>query len=410
MISLEELEKKLRDRTLVEGQTIEFKRNIPKDLSSIAKIVAGMANTNGGFILFGIYEGVKGISITGVDNIQSTQILSRLGEYLSYQTYIIKVIKVEGKIVPSIQVEKADYPVYFQSNPDSERLFKYKRIGEITSVVDKGGDKNKDIESVKLYTRVYKYMNLESFICSLYGKSIRFSEPSKWSDRFETRFYCADYKNVYNKEYAQKLYATCVTRIKNNEAAWKVYARNEGLSCHCVQLELDIVEFRKQLWKSGFIIDERNVQYTNEDYILNLHRKNFEHYKDYFTPFTKDNYIKLLSLKRDAYKHEDEIRFFAIPKEDEKRTIEQNNAESKDITIEWHKVIKCVRVDKRCSFAELIALIQACNIAKIHPVFSKTSGVEIPVFPQMDKDSQIEFKLYNIDDLPESDSSPITIE
>lgn len=410
MISLKEVEKKLRDQTIEEGPNIEFKRNIPKNLVSIAKVVAGMANTDGGFILFGIHESVKGISVIGVDCIQLKLISLKLRNYFGSQPYKVGTIKVDGKTVLYIQVKKTDYPVYFQSSPDSERLFKYKRIGATTSVADKDEDKDEGKESAKLYKKIYKYMNLESFVCSLYGKNLRFSEPSKWPDRFETRFYCANYENVCNKEYAQKLYATCVTRTKNNEAAWKVYARNEGLSCHCVQLELDIVEFRKQLWKSGFIIDERAVQYTNEDYILKLHKKEFKHYKDFFIPFTKNNYIKLLSLKRDAYKHENEIRFFAIPKEGGERTIEQNNAEAKDITIEWHKVIKNVRVDKKCSFAELIALIQACHIAKINPVFSKTSGIKIPSFPQKYKENSICFELYDIDELPEPDSSPITIE
>ena len=142
MISLKEVEKKLRDQTIEEGPNIEFKRNIPKNLVSIAKVVAGMANTDGGFILFGIHESVKGISVIGVDCIQLKLISLKLRNYFGSQPYKVGTIKVDGKTVLYIQVKKTDYPVYFQSSPDSERLFKYKRIGATTSVADKDEDKD----------------------------------------------------------------------------------------------------------------------------------------------------------------------------------------------------------------------------------------------------------------------------
>ena len=86
----------------------------------------------------------------------------------------------------------------------------------------------------------------------LYTGTWRFFEPNKWQDKYERRFYCADYQFPNAHEAAPKLFATCVTRERNSEASWKVYAGGTGLSQHCLQLELNLVEFRKQLQASDF--------------------------------------------------------------------------------------------------------------------------------------------------------------
>lgn len=404
MISLEELINELENNTLIEGPSIEFKRNIPTDLSILAKIIVGMANTEGGYILCGIIENSKGNYIIGIeDKIPFSDKLSQLNKFCDSKYFENGYITVKGKTILYIKVEKAEYPIYFQKNSKSERLYKYVRIGDKTKVLT--GIKSSDSESSKLYTKVYKYMNLETFLCSLYNSSIRFSEPSKWPDRFETRFYCANYENIPDNQYARKLYATCVTRTKNNEAAWKVYARNEGLSCHCVQLEIDIVELRNQLRQKDFIIQECKMNYSNEDYILSLHKKESKDYSDYFSPFSAETYLKLLTLKRDAYQYENEIRIFAIPSEQGERNVDPAKATSIDIPLSWDKIIKSVRIDKKCSQAELIAVTQACHFANINPIFKKEIIVNIPT---REGEVNINFELYDIDELP--DNRPITIE
>ena len=73
------------------------------------------------------------------------------------------------------------------------------------------------------YTKVFKYMTLDVFLTSLYCGTWRFFEPSKWKDKFEQRFYCANYALPTAKGHTPQLFATCVTRGKNSEAAWKVY-------------------------------------------------------------------------------------------------------------------------------------------------------------------------------------------
>lgn len=402
MISFEELIQAVQQNSISEGLNVEFKRSVPNDLSILAKIIVGMANTDGGYILMGIVQQTKEISIIGLDDPQLSRRLDKLKDFCNPNQFEIGSITLGNKFILYIKVEKSEYPVYFQSNSRSERLYKYIRTGSETRVISH----SEDSESTKLYTKVFKYMNLESFLCSLYGSSMRFSEPSKWPDRFETRFYCANYDNIPQNKFARKLYATCVTKTRNNEAAWKVYARNEGLSCHCVQLEIDIVELRNQLRESIYLIQERTMKYSNEDYILNLHKKESKDYQYFFSPFTSETYLKLLSLKREAYQYENEIRIFAIPSEQGERIIESTKATSIDIPLIWNKIIKNVRIDKKCSQAELIAIAQACHYAHINPIFKK-SPLLINI-PSCIEDININFELYDIDDLP--DSHPITIE
>lgn len=407
MINIEDILQAISDGMLVETNEIEFKKSMPKNISSLAKTIAGMSNTQGGHLIIGITNSSHGLSIIGIDSTPDfIEHLQKLDDLLSIKTYTFEEYKIKNKNIGIFTISKSEYPVYVRNNSDSERLYKYIRIGVDTQVATVANDFGNEREYSKLYTRVFKYMNLESFLCSLYGKSLRFSEPSSWPDRYETRFYCANYTNIANNECAKKLFATCVTRTRNNEAAWKVYARNGGLSTHCVQLELDITVFRNQLRNNNYHVEERYMEYTNEDYILNLHKRSSKYYSLYFTPFTSGSYIKLLTLKRDAYQYENEIRLFIIPSENGEREIEQNKATFIDIPIEWDKIIKSVRVDKKCSQAELISIIQDCHYANINPIF-KVSPVKASI-PAIEHGSDIPFDLYDIDEMP--DNRQITIE
>ena len=263
--------------------------------------------------------------------------------------------------------------------------------------------------SVFRYKTVYKYMSLESFILNLYKGIWLFSEPTRWNDRFERRFYCANFSpDKYTM--ASKLFATCVTKKQNNEAAWKVYAHGLGLGAHCVQLELDVEHLREEFDKSSSQYDfqEREVSYKTEYYILNLHRKENIEYPKYFNPFSLSTFISLLSLKRDAYKYEDEVRFFAIPKGSPflARSL-CGKGDSIDIPITWKNVIKRVRVDKACTEAEITSIRQACFYAGINPVFKSRKYSNI--FQKPKSCTSIDFELYSIDDMPKG-SHRITIE
>lgn len=254
------------------------------------------------------------------------------------------------------------------------------------------------------YTKIFKYMALDVFLTSLYCGTWRFFEPSKWKDKFEQRFYCANYALPTAKGHTPQLFATCVTRSKNSEAAWKVYSNGQGLGAHCLQLELDIIELRKQLRASEFHFEEKLIEYESENKIMNLHKKRKPYYKDYFSSFTLNSFLRLLSLKREAYSYEEELRLFVIPKINGKRN-KCKKAQHQDLKIKWCDIITKVRIDKKCSDAELLSIQRACFSVGINPIIKNYT------FIRNKKPSnglkEVEFERYDIDDMP--GTSSITI-
>ena len=231
----------------------------------------------------------------------------------------------------------------------------------------------------------YKYMDLESALLSLRNKNIRFVEPTRWEDKFEGRFYNADYQNVSkNPDDTPFLYACCMSVKPHNEAAWKVYTYGKvGLGAHCVQFKINRFQFRNELIKSkavkrGFTIFEGRVTYTSEFTINNLHKAKYcteskggsrknNYYNHFFSPFGLSQYLNLLLLKRDYFLYESEIRFFIRPSKPPqpkaKRTqISGTTVYGKDefFDIDWANVIEEIRIDSHCTQLEYDIFKDAC--------------------------------------------------
>lgn len=398
MNNLEQIKHLLASKKLIEGESIEFKKVFPSKDENMAKCVVGFANTKGGYIIIGVCENQNGISIVGQEeDLKSLQLKFKglVDNYTTGVLYSIYLENINEKNIAFIKVEKSDEMVYFTRNATSpERMTAYERTYDGTIIpLD-------ETTARKRYKKVYKYMTLEAFLISLYNKNWRFFEPKKWNDKFERRFYCAKYQLPnFTVTSTPLLYATCVTRAQNNEAAWKVYSHGQGLGTHCVQLELDIVELRKELNSSNLLIEERAVDYKSENYILNLHKKGTKHYSEYFDNFDYRKFLKLLTLKRDSYSHEKEVRLFAKPKVYTPIS-KGKQCLNKDLHIEWSNVIKKVRIDHSCSDAELVAVQQACFSAGINPVIKGYTFISNMPKPQ--KCVDIEFVRFDIDAMPGS--------
>lgn len=230
-------------------------------------------------------------------------------------------------------------------------------------------------ESTKYH--FWKYLDLESALLCLRNRNIRFVEPTRWEDKYEGRFYNADYTNVCkdSNEYPF-LYACCMSHKANNEAAWKVYSYGKtGLGAHCVQFKINRSRLRLELIKNSEdmkFIAEGNVLYYEETLINELHKKEIAekghkklntNYSIFFNNFNFGKYINLLLLKRDYFKHENETRFFLIPREapQEKSKVSGGLYGShKDIPIDWGNIIEEVRIDSKCSSLEYDLLKEAC--------------------------------------------------
>lgn len=205
--------------------------------------------------------------------------------------------------------------------------------------------------------KIYKYINLDSAILCLSNKSLRFVQPSEWQDKYEMRFYKANYAKL-GLELSQhpSLYACCFTTEKMSEAAWKVYAKESaGLGSHCVKFEIQIEKLRDILnafaEKNDCTIYESRMIYSlTDDEINKLHKVTSPLYRILFENFKLESYLTLLSIKRPAFTHESELRFFIIPKK--KDVVDK----PLDIGIPWENVTTKISIDKNCTFTEEMIL------------------------------------------------------
>ena len=395
MKPLDQILQQLRDGSLIEDEFIELKTSIRNSDILIRELV-GIANSGGGYLIVGVKETEHGCIVVGINQNETGLIHIISSVCKEYQIHVdteFTIVDMEGGKVLVVKITPQDTITYYSRSTSPERLYTFER--------DNSGCTRPGKDS-KLYQKIYKYMTLETFMLCLYTGTWRFFEPNKWPDKYERRFYCADYQFPDAAISAPKLYATCVTREKNSEASWKVYAQGNGLDQHCVQFEIDLMEFRKQLKESGLSVEEREVIYRHNGYIENLHKSSDKNYSVYFKPFTRRNFLTLLSLKRSAYEYEKEVRFFLIPKiPNGSRSQGKQKSDYKDISIKWNKLIKSVRIDKHCSMAEVKSLQQACFAAGINPEIKKYKWVgenqphNIPPTGAV----QIPFELFCIDDM-----------
>lgn len=390
------------DGQLEDGRLVEFKTFIPHNLDKLIPPMIAMANTNGGLIIFGFDERTSSIVGLQGDFNQHIRNLEQTIKKLSLGiTYSLSHEEIDGRVIVILEIMESESTAYFsrvETTPARQIAYRYTE-GET-------GDISVTKEEMR-YTKVYKYMTLDAFLTSLYRKNWRFFEPSKWNDKFEQRFYCANYTFPAAKNNTPQLFATCVTRAKNSEAAWKVYSHGQGLGAHCLQIELDIVDLRKQLRASGYRFEEKPVVYKHENLILELHKKKNAYYKEYFNSFTLDSFLRLLSLKRDAYTYEQELRLFLIPLKGGKRNT-CKKAQSKDIKINWDTVITKVRVDKKCSDAELASIREACLFVGINPIIKNYTFIDNARNIAGLKLKDVEFERYDIDDMPGANRITIT--
>lgn len=392
-IDILNIKEAIRDQSLTESQTVEFKEVVPKDISIIAKIMVSMANSDGGVILIGVSDRKGFPEVIGLKDSDKTELAQRVEWATKHLTsgVTISVLfeTLDDKEFAIIEVKVSEQVAYYSKKDSTpERVIEYFKR-----------DKSIITAAKAAYTRVYKYMSLETLVVSLNNSSWRFFEPNKWNDQYEKRFYCAKYCSPHIGTNAPKVYATCVTRERNNEAAWKVYSHGIGMGAHCAQVEIDMIKFRNQLRNSGFKIYERAVKYMSDRLILDLHKKKSRDYDKYFKPFTKLSFLNLISIKRDAYSYENEIRIFAEPSVFATRSTGKKS-DYHDFPIKWIEIIKSIRIDSKCSIAELQSL-QYCLLANgMNPVF--LGGVNVPPLANNPFVAirQINVEVFNIDEMP----------
>lgn len=180
---------------------------------------------------------------------------------------------------------------------------------------------------LKRKVKLYKYMSLEALFKTL-RNGLRFREPSQWPDKFEQRFYHANYSHLTTSEpMPMLLYACCMTSKKESEVAWKNYLDiDKGyLRCpYCVRITLKRVPFLKMLsqWamkNSDYRVYEGAVEYHKRYTIESMHLPKMPGaisiHNAFFCKgnFELEDFLSLLLLKREAFDHEKEVRYFIVP-------------------------------------------------------------------------------------------------
>lgn len=174
---------------------------------------------------------------------------------------------------------------------------------------------------------LYKYAKWEFAKKSLQGRYLWMSNPSKWIDPFEDYFFKADYidanGNHYLFPFLNNVFCNCFTPDHNSEAHWITYSQKEiGVS-----LRINVPELLERLNNFGLANPEYKiyigkVSYIKLSQIQSQNINNIPLYEDRIgPPMTRnindpDFCANLLLLKRNSFKHDNEIRLIFIKTDD----------------------------------------------------------------------------------------------
>ena len=155
---------------------------------------------------------------------------------------------------------------------------------------------------------------------------IRFCEPTQWNDKYESIFYRSE-KFLSEDLRQKKVYASCFTTKKENEAAWKAYLSSDSgdlKSALSFRLEISRSKMINALLKQfgDCELYEAPVAYLHKNQVFSSLDSNRPRIRGFSQgTFRKGGvtdwnaYISLLSVKRDYFSYEDEARYFIVPGE-----------------------------------------------------------------------------------------------
>lgn len=165
---------------------------------------------------------------------------------------------------------------------------------------------------------LYKYMPLEHALDLLINKRLWFANPTIWKDPFEKRFIVNKYDiGGVQRDFPwmNRVYAMCMTQTSTSEAYWNTYANNDiGISFKFNRQNL-LAELERISNTNGVRIFIGRVEYQKtSDIKRNLSKNPFLNVGG--VPISnigkEETKVRLLLLKRIAYRYEDEIRFFVV--------------------------------------------------------------------------------------------------
>lgn len=172
----------------------------------------------------------------------------------------------------------------------------------------------KFIAKTKFPGTLYKYWSYNRLMDVLINEELVFVNPSLWKDPFEKMYLETDYTEFGIKQ--PKIYCMCVaTKTENEEAAWKIYSSEKDRTVRCKINRIALFNILNEFAvKENFTIYFGNINYDlTKAEIKTLDSKTNVHHKNYFEPFSLEKFLELLTLKRRAFKYENELRILIVP-------------------------------------------------------------------------------------------------
>jgi hypothetical protein len=102
----------------------------------------------------------------------------------------------------------------------------------------------------------------------------------------------------------------------------------------------------------NYNLDNYQINNLHKSHGLNGNTNNL--FLEVFENFDLSAYLSLLLIKRQVFRHEQEIRYFLIPN----KPAMKGFTESENVNIEWKEILVDIKVDECCSDLELDILKQ----------------------------------------------------
>ncbi len=161
----------------------------------------------------------------------------------------------------------------------------------------------------------WRYIPLSRLEEMLNKNQLIFVYPELWKDPYEKLYLKTDFSALNNYNRPDKIYCLCGRGNGNEEASWKVYSDgSEPLICVRFNLKKLLPRIR------SFVKNNCNIYYSKVSYVLSekeingIHKNISPLYNDYFpSSFSEEDYVRLMSLKRQSFAYEGEYRIFIVP-------------------------------------------------------------------------------------------------
>lgn len=232
------------------------------------------------------------------------------------------------------------------------------------------------IGNVQRKTYVYRYMPIVIALKCFCNGNIKASQPDQWSDKFEGRFYNADYSQLgVSDDTHPRLWAFCTSAHESCEASWdryRLHTPNNADDELCLHVKINRKKLLEQLSlyateKSYTIYEGAANYFLNTWHIKTLHLKYFD-WQDskggtntnevtahslFFDDFSLEKYLNLMLIKRKEFEYEAEIRYFIVPEDG------TNIDKECFVPLRWNDIIEEIKVDSRYKdFGGLVAKLK----------------------------------------------------